>query len=88
MPLLFGVWWKRANVYGCVASMVVGIGYYLASTAVPALALGVLPLIPSLVLACVALVVVSLVTPAPSAETLDVWFGVGRTCIKPQRTQK
>ena len=81
MPLLFGVWWKRANVYGCITSMIVGIGYYLLSSAFPALTFNVLPLIPSLVLACIAMVVVSLITPAPSAETLDVWFGVGRTCI-------
>lgn len=81
MPLLLGVWWKRANVYGCITSMIVGIGYYLLSTAFPARTFNVLPLIPSLVLACIAMVVVSLITPAPSAETLDVWFGVGRTCI-------
>ena len=81
MPLRFGVWWKRANVYGCITSMIAGIGYYLLSTAFPALAFNVLPLIPSLVLACIAMVVVSLITPAPSAETLDIWFGVGRTCI-------
>ena len=81
MPLLFGVWWKRANVYGCITSMIVGIGYYLLSSAFPALTFNVLPLIPSLVLACIAMVVVSLITPAPSAETLDVWFGVGRSCI-------
>ena len=81
MPLLLGVWWKRANVYGCITSMIVGIGYYLLSTAFPALTFNVLPLIPSLVLACIAMVVVSLITPAPSAETLDIWFGVGRTCI-------
>ena len=88
MPVLFGVWWKRANKYGCIAFMVVGIGYYLAATAVPSLALGLLPLIPSLVLACVAMVVVSLATPAPDSETLDVWFGVGRSCVKgdPART--
>ena len=43
---------------------------------------------PSLVLACVAMVVVSLATPAPDSETLDVWFGVGRSCVKgdPART--
>ena len=80
MPVLFGVWWKRANQYGCITSMVVGIAYYLLSTAIPSLAFGLLPLIPSLVLACVAMVVVSLLTPAPDAKTLDVWFGVGKSC--------
>lgn len=87
MPVLFGVWWKRANKYGCIASMVVGIGYYLLSTLVPALAFGLLPLIPSLVLACIAMVGVSLLTPTPDEKTLDVWFGVGKTCA-PIRGEK
>lgn len=82
MPVLFGVWWKRANKYGCIASMLVGIGYYLLSTIIPALTFGLLPLIPSLILALVAMVVVSLATPAPDFEVLDVWFGVGKSVIK------
>ena len=83
MPVLFGVWWKRANKFGCIASMVVGIGYYLLSTVVPALSFGMLPLIPSLVFSCAAMIFGSLLTPAPGSEVLDVWFGVGRTCCKP-----
>lgn len=82
MPVLFGVWWKRANKYGCIASMIVGIGYYLLSTVVPALTFGVLPLIPSMVFACIAMVAGSLLTPAPERDVLDVWFGVGKTCVK------
>ena len=81
MPVLFGTWWKRANKYGCIASMILGIGYYLLSTVFPALTFGLLPLVPSLVIACVAMVVVSLLTPAPDAQTLDVWFGVGRSVV-------
>ncbi len=81
MPMLFGVWWKRANKYGCIASMVVGIGYYLLSTAVPALSFGVLPLIPSLVIALIAMVGVSLVTPKPDDAVIDVWFGVGKSVV-------
>lgn len=81
MPMLLGVWWKRANKYGCIASMVVGIGYYLLSTAVPALSFGVLPLIPSLVIALIAMVGVSLVTPKPDDAVIDVWFGVGKSVV-------
>ncbi len=44
---------------------------------------GMLPLIPSLVFSCAAMIFGSLLTPAPGSEVLDVWFGVGRTCCKP-----
>lgn len=81
MPVLFGLWWKRANKYGCIASMIAGVGYYLLSTVMPSLAFGVLPLIPSLIIALLGMVVVSLLTPAPDSEVLDVWFGVGRSVV-------
>lgn len=81
MPMLFGLWWKKANKYGCIASMIVGIGYYLVATTIPKLTFGMLPLIPSLVFAMVAMVVVSMVTPAPGDEVLDIWFGVGKSAF-------
>ena len=84
MPMLFGVWWDRANEYGCIASMIGGVGYYLLSTAYSSLAFGMLPLVPSLIIAAVLMVVVSLATPAPKAEILDVWFGVGKTVADPE----
>lgn len=82
MPVLFGVWWPRANQYGCIASMIGGIGYYLLSTVLPVLTFGVNPIIPSLVVAAAAMVVFSLVTPAPNGKILDVWFGVGKSCAE------
>lgn len=87
IPMLFGVWWKRANKYGCIASMVVGIGYYLLSTAFPVLTAGVNPIILSLVFATAAMVIVSLVTPAPSDEVLDIWFGVGKSVHRANSAQ-
>lgn len=78
VPLLFGTWWKRANVTGCILSMIGGIGYYMLSTVVPAMTLGVNPIIPSLVVASVAMVVGSLMTAPPSKEIVDIWFGVGK----------
>ncbi len=82
VPMLFGVWWKRANVFGCIASMIGGVGYYFLSTAVPALTFGVNAIIPSLIIAAIAMVIFSLATPEPSAEVLDIWFGVGKTVHK------
>lgn len=82
IPMLFGVWWKKANVYGCIASMISGVGYYLVATAVPWLTFGVNAIIPSLIIAAAAMVVVSSITPEPSDEVIDIWFGVGKTVCK------
>lgn len=85
MPMLFGVWWPKANKYGCIGAMASGISYYLLATAVPVLAFGVNPIIPSLVISGAAMIILSKLTPEPSAEVQDVWFGVGRTCVKTER---
>jgi cation/acetate symporter len=81
-PLVLGVWWKRANRQGAVAGMLVGLGvgwWYLLAVRNPDawygiaqpwiglndLRFGIVGIVASLV----AMVVVSLLTPAPDAET-------------------
>lgn len=82
IPMLFGVWWKKANVYGCISSMICGIGYYLLSSAVKTLTFGVNAIIPSLIVAAIAMMAVSSMTPRPSDEVIDIWFGVGKSTHK------
>lgn len=83
MPVLFGVWWPKANKYGCIASMVGGVGYYLLANYNHALCFGLSnPTFPCLIVAAIIMVVVSLATPAPDDEILDIWFGVGKTAHK------
>lgn len=77
VPVLFGLWWKRANKYGCMASMICGVGYFIAAQRVPAMTLGLHAMIPSLIAAMLGMVIVSLLTPPPSDDVMDVWFGVG-----------
>ena len=75
IPMLLGTWWKRANEYGCIASMVGGVGYYFLATFNPLFAFNMNPIIPSLTVALIAMIVVSMVTPAPGNDIVDVWFG-------------
>lgn len=79
VPVLFGLWWKRANKYGCIASMVCGVGYFFAAQRIEALTFGLHAMIPSLIAAMIGMCVVSLLTPPPSDEVLDIWFGVGKS---------
>ncbi len=79
-PLVLGVWWKRANAMGAVAGMVVGFGvgsWYLYMV----FAAGMTPwfdidhlrfAIIGMPASLIAMVVVSLLTPAPSKEVQDM----------------
>ena len=79
-PLVLGVWWKRANAAGAVAGMVVGFAvgaWYLymvyAGGMTPWLGLDHLRFgIVGMPASLIAMVVVSLLTPAPSKEIQDM----------------
>lgn len=62
---LAALYWPRASATGAIASVVVGQGYFLAGTFGPAPGFGFLPFVPALVLACLALVGVSLLEGEP-----------------------
>lgn len=66
-PLLLGIWWKRANTPGALAAIVFGgICYVVLYPFAPLFA----PILVSLPVSFVAMLVVSLVTDAPSADTI------------------
>jgi len=79
-PLVLGVWWKRANRAGAIAGMIIGLGvgtWYLYAVkwggmkpwwGMDDLRFGMVGAAASLV----AMVVVSLLTPAPDKETQDM----------------
>ena len=79
-PLVLGIWWKRANTAGAVAGMVVGLlvgSWYLYMVyaggmapwwGIDHLRFGIIGAGASLI----AMVVVTLLTPAPDKETQDM----------------
>ena len=74
--ILFALFWKRSNKYGALAGMVVGgimvfVWKYLIAPMGGAWA--IYELLPAFLCACIAIVVVSLVTPAPRQEVLDTF---------------
>ncbi len=75
-PLVLGVWWKRANKSGAIAGMVFGFVagsaylYYLRNGGAPWIGIDHLRFaMIGMPVSLVAMVVVSLMTPAPDAET-------------------
>ncbi|MDD5899653.1 MAG: sodium/proline symporter [Lachnospiraceae bacterium] len=72
--VLFALFWKRSNRYGALAGMISGgvmvfVWKYLIAPMGGVLA--IYELLPAFIIACIAIVVVSLLTPAPEKEIQD-----------------
>ena len=79
VPILFGMYWKRATAAGAIASALVGVATVLAFTWVPALggALhGFHALFPATILGSLTMLIVSSLTQAPPQETIERHFGI------------
>lgn len=73
-PVVLGVYWRRGTRAGATSSMIVGAAVALVWMAMGK-PFGVHGFIPGVAVSLVVFVVVSLMTPAPSRETLDRAFG-------------
>ena len=74
--VLFALFWKRSNKWGALAGMVTGgvmvfVWKYLVAPMGGALA--IYELLPAFLCACVAIVMVSLLTPAPEKPIVDAF---------------
>lgn len=79
--MLFALFWKRSNKWGALAGMVAGgvmvfVWKYLLKPLGGAW--GIYELLPAFLVACVAIVAVSLLTPAPSKEIRDEFDAMGK----------
>ncbi len=76
MPLLLGLYWRRGNVQGAIAGMVGGLGsYILISGYLTHLAFGMHPVVMSITVSTIFYIIVSLATPSPSREVLQLHWG-------------
>ncbi|MGO2169580.1 sodium:solute symporter family transporter, partial [Pseudoalteromonas sp.] len=82
--VLISLYWKRMNFYGALAGMVVGALTVLVWIYAPitidgkALSSVVYEIIPGFILSSIAIVVVSLATPAPDDEIVELFDEVER----------
>lgn len=77
VPILFGIYWKKATAKGAVAAVIVGIISLLLFTlnpSVKALAMGFHALFPTTIIASIVMIVVSKFTETPPQETIDRHF--------------
>lgn len=79
VPILFGIYWKKATAKGAIASVIVGIISLLLFTlnpSVKALAMGFHALFPTTIIASIVMIVVSKFIETPPQETIDRHFTV------------
>jgi sodium/pantothenate symporter len=74
-PLVLGLYWRRANSAGALASIVVGVGSYFVFNIVWDRFWGMHVIVPTLVLGGLAFVVTSLGTNPPRRGVMDVFWG-------------
>lgn len=74
-PTLLGLYWRRANAPGAIASIIVGVSTYIAFNSYWPRPFGTHTIIVPLVLALLAFVVASYLTPPPAPETIRRFWG-------------
>ncbi len=77
VPILFGIYWKKATAKGAIAAVAAGVITLLLFTmnpSVKALAMGFHALFPTTIVASIVMIVVSKLTKTPPQETIDRHF--------------
>lgn len=77
VPILFGLYWKKATAKGAIAAVVAGVITLLLFTlnpSVKALAMGFHALFPTTIVASIVMVIVSKLTKTPPKETIERHF--------------
>lgn len=73
-PLVLGLYWKRANSTGAIASMIFGITTYLYIEIFKVSVFGLHNVVPALIVSLVAFVIGSLLGKKPSDEIIETFF--------------
>ena len=74
-PILFGLYWKRANSTGAVLSAICGVAAFIIMNTKAVSIMGTTPIVPSIVIAIAVFIIGSLVGPKTKDETLNLFFG-------------
>ena len=73
-PIVFGLYWKRANAAGAIASTIVSVVSYTIMKAAGVSVLGTDAIVPAVLISIAAFVIGSFLGKKPSQETLDIYY--------------
>ncbi len=76
IPLVLGLYWKRGNKYGAIGSMLTGISTFIVLYSIYGSRFyDMYPIVPSLAIAVIVYVLTSYLTPKPSNEVIEKFWG-------------
>jgi sodium/pantothenate symporter len=75
-PIVLGLYWKRANSSGALASIISGIGTYILFSYIWPRPFGMHTIVVPLLISLVSFVVISKITKPPTEETIETFWGV------------
>lgn len=88
VPLILGLYWKRGNALGAVLALIGGMTYYLlAGNFVPALALGMMPVLMASVFSLALYVLAAFVGPKPSHRVIVKFWGTQKAINEMQAAE-
>ncbi|WGX75159.1 hypothetical protein QJS64_13930 [Paraclostridium bifermentans] len=71
-----GLYWKKANSSGALASIITGIGSYILFSYIWVRPLGMHTIVLPLIISLVSFIIVSSFTKPPTNETIKIFWGV------------
>lgn len=75
-PIVLGLYWKRANASGAIASIVTGIGTYILFSYVWPRPLGMHTIVLPLIISLISFIIISIFTKPPTKETIENFWGI------------
>lgn len=75
-PIVLGLYWKRANASGAIASIVSGISTYILFSYVWPRPFGMHTIVLPLLISLISFIIVSKITKPPTDETIETFWGV------------
>lgn len=75
-PVVFGLYWKRANAMGAIVSMICGVGSFIMFYITKFAPMGVQPIVPALVVAIVTFLMGSYIGKKPDRDVIELFYGL------------
>ncbi|MEG0307210.1 MAG: sodium/pantothenate symporter [Clostridium sp.] len=77
-PVIFGLYWKRANATGSILSMIFGIGSFILLSSIGFTPWGIQPIVPTLLISIVSFVIGSYLGKRPDGDVLKLFYGTDK----------
>ena len=75
-PIILGLYWKRANSYGAIISIISGVGSYILFSNIWSRPLGMHTIVLPLLISLLLFILVSSMTKKPDKETIEIFWGI------------